>query len=81
MTCVTNEDKMAIDEVLREELIRNFIRTGYLPFNYGGSVDQFYRALERFHLDQGLSDLYAGRDLITLKALDVLRHLPDNMRN
>ncbi|QZA32415.1 hypothetical protein [Hydrogenibacillus sp. N12] len=76
-----DEEKMPIDEVLREELLRHLIRTGYLPFHYGGNPEQFYRALERFHRDQGLEALYSDRQWITLKALNVLRSLPDNIRN
>lgn len=72
---------MAIDDVLREELIKHLVRTGYLPFSYGGNPEQFYRALERFHRDHGLSEHFTDRKMITLKALEVLRSLQDNMRN
>ncbi|WP_028987807.1 hypothetical protein [Thermicanus aegyptius] len=67
-----------IDSILKENLERHLIRTGFLPFAYHGDTNRFYRALEKFHRQERIEHLLQPRGKITLEALERLRNLPDS---
>lgn len=67
-----------IDPIMKENLERHLIRTGFLPVAYHGDLNRFYRALEKFHRQEKLEHLLQPRGKISMEAVEILRNLPDD---
>lgn len=78
MTPLMDHEILEIDSIMKENLERHLIRTGFLPIAYQGDTNRFYRALEKFHRKEKLEHLLQPRGKITLEAVEHLRNLPDD---